>query len=166
MLITTVVTSFPLNNPGSLFTPTVSTYPDDTLRWPTVQLSVINYRMNVMQIAYWNSAGNSSCPTRIYSVGGGCLSQNLNTLPLRGWMTWIRCRMVLSDLLRRVALIRTDVSEEVSASFIRVSRIDELGTTLKNGVFWVVTPCGSFKNRRFGGIWQRTSVASCSLCCS
>jgi hypothetical protein len=22
---------------------------------------------------------------------------------------------------------------------------------LKNGVFWDVTPCGSFKNRRFGG---------------
>jgi hypothetical protein len=46
---------------------------------------------------------------------------------------------------------------------------------LKNGVFWVVTPCGSCKNRRFGGTWrllhqgfssQRTSVASCSLCCS
>jgi hypothetical protein len=24
--------------------------------------------------------------------------------------------------------------------------------TLKNGVFWDVTPCGSRKNRRFGGI--------------
>jgi hypothetical protein len=23
--------------------------------------------------------------------------------------------------------------------------------TMKNGVFWVVTPCGSYKNRRFGG---------------
>jgi hypothetical protein len=23
--------------------------------------------------------------------------------------------------------------------------------SLKNGVFWVVTPCGSCKNRRFGG---------------
>jgi hypothetical protein len=22
---------------------------------------------------------------------------------------------------------------------------------MKNGVFWDVTPCGSFKNRRFGG---------------
>jgi hypothetical protein len=44
--------------------------------------------------------------------------------------------------LRRVALVRADVSEELSASFIRVTRIDELGTTLavKNGVFWVVTP--------------------------
>jgi DNA-binding TFAR19-related protein (PDSD5 family) len=34
--------------------------------------------------------------------------------------------MKSSELLRRVALVRTDVSEEVSASFIRVSRIGEL----------------------------------------
>jgi hypothetical protein len=26
-----------------------------------------------------------------------------------------------------------------------------LHKTLKNGVFWDVTPCGSCKNRRFGG---------------
>jgi hypothetical protein len=39
-------------------------------------------------------------------------------------------RMVFSEMLRRVALIRTDISEELSASFIRVTRIGELGTTL------------------------------------
>jgi hypothetical protein len=33
-------------------------------------------------------------------------------------------------MLRRVALVRTDVSEERSASFIRVTKICELGTTL------------------------------------
>jgi hypothetical protein len=33
-------------------------------------------------------------------------------------------------MLSRVALVRTDVSEELSASFIRVTRIGELGTTL------------------------------------
>jgi hypothetical protein len=33
-------------------------------------------------------------------------------------------------MLRRVALVRTDVSEELSASIIRVTRIGELGTTL------------------------------------
>jgi hypothetical protein len=43
---------------------------------------------------------------------------------------------VLWDVCR-VALVRTDVSEELSASFIRVTRIGELGT-------------------------QRASVASCS----
>jgi hypothetical protein len=38
--------------------------------------------------------------------------------------------MASSGMLRRVALIRTDVSEELSASFIRVTRIGELGRTL------------------------------------
>jgi hypothetical protein len=38
--------------------------------------------------------------------------------------------MVASGMLRRVTLVRTDVSEESSASFIRVTRIGELGTTL------------------------------------
>jgi hypothetical protein len=33
-------------------------------------------------------------------------------------------------MLRRVALLITDVSEELSSSFIRVTRIGELGTTL------------------------------------
>jgi hypothetical protein len=38
--------------------------------------------------------------------------------------------MASSGMLRRVALVRTDVSEELSASFIRVTRIGALGTTL------------------------------------
>jgi hypothetical protein len=38
--------------------------------------------------------------------------------------------MPSSGMLRRVALVITDVSEELSASIIRVTKIDELGTTL------------------------------------
>jgi hypothetical protein len=38
--------------------------------------------------------------------------------------------MVSSGMLRRVALVRTDVSVELSASFIRVTRSGKLGTTL------------------------------------
>jgi hypothetical protein len=32
-------------------------------------------------------------------------------------------------MLRHVALVRTDVSEELSTSFIKVTRIDELGSS-------------------------------------
>jgi hypothetical protein len=51
-------------------------------------------------------------------------------------------------MLRRVALVRTNVSEELSASFIGVTRIGELGTMLavtSNGrisqkkIFFMVT---------------------------
>jgi hypothetical protein len=36
-------------------------------------------------------------------------------------------RMMSSGMLRHVALVRTNVSEELSASFIRMTRIGELG---------------------------------------
>jgi hypothetical protein len=42
----------------------------------------------------------------------------------------IKRRMVSSGMLRHVALVRTEVSEELSSSFFRVTRIGELGTTL------------------------------------
>jgi hypothetical protein len=38
--------------------------------------------------------------------------------------------MPSSGILRRVDIVRTDVSEERTASIIRVTRIDELRTTL------------------------------------
>jgi hypothetical protein len=41
-----------------------------------------------------------------------------------------RWRMVSSGMLRRVALVTTDVSEELRASIIMVTRIGELRTTL------------------------------------
>jgi hypothetical protein len=44
--------------------------------------------------------------------------------------TTLKRRMVSSGLLRGVPFVRTHVSEELSASFFRVTRIDQLGTTL------------------------------------
>jgi hypothetical protein len=38
--------------------------------------------------------------------------------------------MAFSGMLRRVAFVRTDVSEELFASIIRVTRIVELGTRI------------------------------------
>jgi hypothetical protein len=40
--------------------------------------------------------------------------------------------MPSSGMLRRVALVKTEVSEELSASIIRVTRIGELGTLAVN----------------------------------
>jgi hypothetical protein len=54
---------------------------------------------------------------------------NLELHPLLPKLTFF-LRMASSGMLRRVALVTTDVSEELSASFIRVTRIGELGTTL------------------------------------
>jgi hypothetical protein len=39
-----------------------------------------------------------------------------------------------------------------------------MAVTMKKGVFWEVTPCGC--EEILGISSQRTSVASCSLCCS
>jgi hypothetical protein len=58
--------------------------------------------------------------------------------------------MVSSGLLRRVALVRTDVSEEPSASFIRVTRIGELLTTQ-----------AATSNRRTLRRMRRLLVAAC-----
>jgi hypothetical protein len=49
-------------------------------------------------------------------------------------------------MLRRVALLRTDVSEELGASFIRVTRLGELGTTLAVGGPKFLRNIGSYKS--------------------
>jgi hypothetical protein len=51
--------------------------------------------------------------------------------------------MASSVMLRRVALVRTDVLEELNASIIRVTRINELGITLavtsnRHSVCWLL----------------------------
>jgi hypothetical protein len=58
-------------------------------------------------------------------------------------------------MLRIVALVRTDVSEEHGSSFIRVTRIGELGTkqaatnnrrTLRRNTKWFLRNVGSYKS--------------------
>jgi demethoxyubiquinone hydroxylase (CLK1/Coq7/Cat5 family) len=39
----------------------------------------------------------------------------------------VKPRMASSGMLRRVTLVKTDISEELTASIIRVTRIGELG---------------------------------------
>jgi hypothetical protein len=51
-------------------------------------------------------------------------------------------------MLHRVALVKTDVSEERSTSIIRMRRIDELGTTLNidDGGSTFLPNVGSYKS--------------------
>jgi hypothetical protein len=57
--------------------------------------------------------------------------------------------MASSGMLRRVALVRADVSEEHSAPIIRVTRIGELGTlavTSDDGSAKFLRNSGSYKS--------------------
>jgi hypothetical protein len=56
------------------------------------------------------------------------LDKDISTFGLLSGPNGISLRMVSSGMLRRVALARTEVSEEPSASIIRVRRIGEVGT--------------------------------------
>jgi hypothetical protein len=53
--------------------------------------------------------------------------------------------MASSGMLRRVALVRTNVLEELSASFIRVTRIGELGTMLAVQILHILQSFQIFK---------------------
>jgi hypothetical protein len=63
--------------------------------------------------------------------------------------------MVSSGLLGRVALVRQDVSEEPGASFIMVTKIDELGTTQ------AATSNRRTLRRNTKWYWYRLLVAAC-----
>jgi hypothetical protein len=79
--------------------------------------------------------------------------------------------MVSSGLLRRVALVRTNVSMSslpIEEYYVRFEVFTAV--TMKNGVFWVVTPCGSCKNQEPHGVTtQKTQfftvvvTSSCNL---
>jgi hypothetical protein len=45
-----------------------------------------------------------------------------------------------------------DLQIEQSLRYVRFEVFTAV--TMKNGVFWDVTPCGSCKSRRFGGTWR------------
>jgi hypothetical protein len=67
---------------------------------------------------------------RIYELGTLAVTSNQRALGCWLRLTLFPRRLASSGTLRHVALIATDVLEEFSASFIRVTRMGELGTTL------------------------------------
>jgi hypothetical protein len=68
----------------------------------------------------WVASKSSILPFYVHFILGFLLSRQIHN----DWS------MVSSGMLHYVALVRTDVSEELSASFIRVTRISELGAML------------------------------------
>jgi hypothetical protein len=79
-----------------------------------LQMKIFNYPTHVQGSSLWPCI----------------LVSSLVELRKPSWYSYFRTKMVSSGMLRRVALVRTDVSEGLKASFIRVTRIGELGTTL------------------------------------
>jgi hypothetical protein len=76
------------------------------------------------RIVLYNCAelGQLHCPkARIGKPGGSVTSRNCTQVCLCMKQLW--GRMASSGMLRRVALVRTDISEELSASIIRVLRL-------------------------------------------
>jgi hypothetical protein len=71
----------------------------------------------------------SNPKTIIFIFAGMTPSKITHTFPIPEHVQKL-WRTVSSGMLRCVALVRTYVSEELSASFIRVRRINELGTML------------------------------------
>jgi hypothetical protein len=78
-------------------------------------------------------------------------------------------RMSSSEICLRVVLVASDVSEESIASIFRAKTTNELkhirfevftAVTMKNGVFWDVTLCGSCTLRRNRSV-RRLLVAAC-----
>jgi hypothetical protein len=65
-----------------------------------------------------------------WAGNGTVRSRTLNMPQSFVIVQFVSWRMASSGMLGRVSPVRTDVSEELSASFIRVTGIGELGTTL------------------------------------
>jgi hypothetical protein len=57
--------------------------------------------------------------------------------------------------------LHSHCSENLKSYMTNSVRFDVFtAVTMKNVVFWDVTPCGSCKNRRFGGTWRLRNVGS------
>jgi hypothetical protein len=57
-------------------------------------------------------------------------------------------------MIFQAATVIDTVDEKIKGVRFAVFTAVTMKNAEKNGVFWVVTPCGSCKNRRFGGTWR------------
>jgi hypothetical protein len=78
-------------------------------------------------------------------------------VPLASDLQPYRSIATASTCLRRMSDITLNDSHDrllqtISVTYVRFEVLTAV--TIKNGVFWDVTPCGSCKNRRFVGTWS------------
>jgi hypothetical protein len=87
-------------------------------------------------------------PPSVDRLSGKCTILDVSQSGIHGMLKrlFYLWRTASSGTLRRVALVRTDVSEELSASIIRVTRIGELGTLA------VTSNCSTRRHIREDGI--------------
>jgi hypothetical protein len=69
------------------------------------------------------------------------------------WKKGLLQRLAWQTLHTTTNFTSSSVLLKVVSSVLR-NAFMSAGISLKNGVFWDVTPCGSYKNRRFGGTWR------------
>jgi hypothetical protein len=82
----------------------------------------LEVEIGIAKLKKYKSPGSDQILAEVIQAGNETLESVIHKL--------INSRMSSSGMLHHVALVRTEVSEERSASIIRVTRIGELGTTL------------------------------------
>jgi hypothetical protein len=92
---------------------------------------VYDYITNLKETAVLFAAAASAATASAAASSCATARHQAETANTRGeYKANSNCRrMPSSGMLRRVDLVRTDVSEELSASIIKLTRIGELGTT-------------------------------------
>jgi hypothetical protein len=77
-------------------------------------------------------------------------SSSFTLLPMRFTYS---ANIIFSDVISLILIWRTEHAKEfpIIQFNLNTCQSKKMVMTLKNGVFWVVTPCGSCKNRRSGG---------------
>jgi hypothetical protein len=105
--------------------------------WPTVssRRPYRNQRSSLLKCVCWLVASRKRICNEFRIIARGDLPwKRAYIWLLRNTSQCVRIKVLteitITGTLRRVALVRTDVSKERSASIIRMTRIDELGTTL------------------------------------
>jgi hypothetical protein len=94
---------------------------------------------------------NSTVPTRMNSPSKGQRSDRGH----RSWLNITSGPSVVTKLYRCKQCYKNIFlvcHSKLRLSYVRFEVFTAV--TMKNGVFWVVTPCGSCKNWRFGGTWH------------